>query len=61
MNIRERAIHLVLIWMQAGRGKEGEQGRERDTKSEESVQKRDRASYTPLGGSGEKKKNENDR
>lgn len=59
MNIRERAIHLVLIWMEAG----GREGGRRQPKSEASVQKRDRGFYSPLGGSGEreKKKNEKDR
>lgn len=28
MNIRERAIHLVLIWMKAGGKEVGELGRE---------------------------------
>lgn len=62
MNIRERAIHLVVIWMKAGRREAGELGRGGGwSKSEESVQKRDRASSAPLGGSGKKKKNEKDR
>lgn len=52
MNIREWAIHLVLIWMEAG----GREGGRRQPKSEASVQKRDRGFYSPLGGSGEREK-----
>lgn len=62
MNIRERAIHLVLIWMKVGRrGREGGGVGERadSLKVEESVQARDRGSNSPLGRS--EKKNAKDR
>lgn len=62
MNIRQRAIHLVLIWMKAGRREGGGVREGGDSlKVEESVQKRDRGFLLSSGKVWRKKKTQKDR